>query len=259
MPRTLDRYLRALASDGVFAEDGPGVYRNTEASELLRRGTPWNAFAQLYGGVWHRAAGALDADRREGVRGRSSGPGSPTTRASARSSTVAMEDGTEQRVDRIAGLVWRDGETVVDVGGGNGSLLLDALRTPAGHARNRLRPARRPFATRRRSRPRESSSSRAASSSASPTATSTSSRPILHDWADEERRRDPADDPPRRPQRRARADPRLRSSTAGTSRTARSGSTCSMLALFGARERTRRSGARCSRPQASSSTQSRSG
>ena len=35
-----------------------------------------------------------------------------------------MEDGTEQRVDRIAGLVWHDGETVVDVGGGSGSLLL---------------------------------------------------------------------------------------------------------------------------------------
>ena len=33
---TLHRILRALASDGVFAEDEPGVFRNTEASELLR-------------------------------------------------------------------------------------------------------------------------------------------------------------------------------------------------------------------------------
>ena len=122
-PRTLDRYLRALASDGVFAEDGPGVYRNTEASELLRRGTPWNAFAQLYGGVWHRSAGALDADGAKAFEGEFWDwlADHPRERALF---DVAMEDGTEQRVDRIAGLVWHDGETVVDVGGGSGSLLL---------------------------------------------------------------------------------------------------------------------------------------
>ena len=34
----LFRSLRALASDGVFAEEEPGVFRNTEASQRLRRG-----------------------------------------------------------------------------------------------------------------------------------------------------------------------------------------------------------------------------
>jgi hypothetical protein len=53
---TLHRLLRALASDGVFAEDAPGVFRNTEVSALLR-GPDWRASAQLLGGVWHRAAG----------------------------------------------------------------------------------------------------------------------------------------------------------------------------------------------------------
>ena len=139
-PRTLDRYLRALASDGVFAEEAPGVYRNTEASELLRRGTPWNAFAQLYGGVWHRAAGALDAAGAKAFEGEFWDwlADHPRERALF---DLAMEDGTEQRVDRIAGLVLarrRDGrrrrrrERLAAA---------RALRTPAGHARSGPRPA----------------------------------------------------------------------------------------------------------------------
>ena len=60
-PDALHRMLRALASDGVFAEEAPGVYRNTEASEGLRRGTRWHDFAHLFGGVWHQALGELTA------------------------------------------------------------------------------------------------------------------------------------------------------------------------------------------------------
>jgi hypothetical protein len=132
-PRTLERYLRALASDGVFAEEAPGLYRNTAASELLRRGESWNAFAQLYGGVWHGAVGALDAT------GAKAFPGEfwdwladhPHERALF---DRAMEHGTAERVDRIAELEWHDGETVVDVGGGNGSLLLGLIaRRPGLH------------------------------------------------------------------------------------------------------------------------------
>ena len=36
-PDALHRMLRALASDGIFAEEEPGIVRNTDASELLRR------------------------------------------------------------------------------------------------------------------------------------------------------------------------------------------------------------------------------
>jgi hypothetical protein len=35
-----------------------------------------------------------------------------------------MEEGKERRVDRIEGVEWSSGDTVVDVGGGNGSFLL---------------------------------------------------------------------------------------------------------------------------------------
>src|SRR5262244_867376 len=56
----LRRVLRALASDGVFAEEEPGVFRNTNASELLAT-SGWGEFASLFGSVWYRAAGELDA------------------------------------------------------------------------------------------------------------------------------------------------------------------------------------------------------
>lgn len=49
-PGALHRILRALASDGIFAEETPGVYRNTEASEGLRRGPRWHDFAHLLAG-----------------------------------------------------------------------------------------------------------------------------------------------------------------------------------------------------------------
>jgi O-methyltransferase domain/Dimerisation domain len=132
---TLHRLLRALASDGVFAETAPGVFENTQASELLRRGTGWGDFARLFGGVWHQAAGELDA------RGEPSFPRihgtdfwswlaeHPEERASF---DRAMEQGWESRVDRLASVDWRGDEVVVDVGGGNGSLLVELLKRRPG-------------------------------------------------------------------------------------------------------------------------------
>ena len=125
----LHRLLRALASDGVFAEEMPGVFRNTAVSELLRGG--WGDFAHLFGGVFYRTAGGLDAT------GEPAFPPlygtdfwtwlkqHPDERAAF---DRAMEQGKERRVERLAALDWPDGATVVDVGGGNGSLLLALLR-----------------------------------------------------------------------------------------------------------------------------------
>ena len=132
---TLHRLLRALASDGVFAEEERGVFRNTPASELLRRDTGWNEFAQLFGGTWYRAVGELDA---------SGGPSFPHTFGTDFWSWFrdhpneramfdrAMEQGKERRVERLDGVGWRGNETVVDVGGGNGSLLLALLDRQPG-------------------------------------------------------------------------------------------------------------------------------
>jgi hypothetical protein len=121
---TLHRLLRALASEGVFAEGPRGVFRNTPASELLAGGS--RAFAILFGGVWLRTAAELEpADRavfpREfGVDFWSWLREHPRERGLF---DMAMEDGSESRLERLAAVEWRGDETVVDVGGGNGSLL----------------------------------------------------------------------------------------------------------------------------------------
>jgi len=130
-PDALHRILRALASEGVFAEEAPGVYRNTDASAGLRRGTRWHDFAHLFGGVWHRALGELSAtgaptfERVHGTDFWSWLGEHPDERGAF---DRAMSGSREWKVDRVAGTEWRGDELVVDVGGGNGALLVELLR-----------------------------------------------------------------------------------------------------------------------------------
>ena len=124
-PDTLHRLLRALASDGIFAEEDPGVFGNTPVSELLTE-DGWDDFAHLFGGTWLAAVIGLDAS------GEASFPrvhgeefwawfGShPDERAAF---DRAMAQGWRGRLERLQTVAWRGDETVVDVGGGNGSLL----------------------------------------------------------------------------------------------------------------------------------------
>lgn len=132
----LHRVLRALASDGVFAEVEPGVFENTEASAVLARGDGWDDFAHLFGGIWHRAAGALEVTPGEPAFERVLGAEfwswlaeHPEERAAF---DRAMVQGWEGRVERLGRVDWRGDETVVDVGGGNGSLLVELLRLQPG-------------------------------------------------------------------------------------------------------------------------------
>ena len=127
---TLHRLLRALASDGVFAEDEPGVFRNTDVSEQLRH-DGWNDFAHLFGSVWHRAAGELEPTG-EPTFLRTFGTdfwpwlaAHPDERAAF---DRAMVQGTDGRVGRLAEVEWRGDETVVDLGGGNGTLMRELLQ-----------------------------------------------------------------------------------------------------------------------------------
>jgi hypothetical protein len=131
---TLQRLLRALASDGVFAEDEPGVFRNTEGSDVLRQ-SGWDDFAHLFGGAWLKAIEQL------GANGEPTFPRMfdtdfwswlaehPEERAAF---DRAMEQGKERRIERLAGLEWRGDETVVDVGGGNGANLTALLTRHPG-------------------------------------------------------------------------------------------------------------------------------
>ncbi len=129
---SLHRFLRALASDGVFEEHSAGVFGNTPASDLLRRGEAWHDFAHLFGGDWYTAVGDMEAVTGQATFARTFGTDfwswlaeHPGERAAF---DRAMEQGKERRIDRLAALDWRGEETVVDVGGGNGSLLLALLR-----------------------------------------------------------------------------------------------------------------------------------
>jgi len=133
-PDTLHRLLRALASDGIFAEEEPGVFRNTEVSEqLLRSG--WASFAHFFGGVWHQAVGSLDASGKAAwpqLHGTDFWSWLASRRDERALFDIAMEQGKEQRAERFDRVDWRDGETVVDVGGGNGSLLTTLLDRQPG-------------------------------------------------------------------------------------------------------------------------------
>ncbi|MBA2357854.1 MAG: hypothetical protein H0V84_05440 [Actinobacteria bacterium] len=133
-PDTLRRLLRALASDGVFAEDEPGMFRNTPASELLRGG--WGDFAHLFGGVWLRTVSELDAGTGAPTFPRAFGTDFWTWLAEHPDERAAfdraMEQGKERRAERLIAAGWRGDEVVVDVGGGNGTLLVELLRRHPG-------------------------------------------------------------------------------------------------------------------------------
>jgi hypothetical protein len=128
-PDTLHRVLRALASDGVFVEEEPGVFRNTPASELLGR-DGWDDLAHFHGGIWHRSAGELQGSGEVAFPqafGTDFWTWLATHPAERAAFDRAMVQGVENRVERLTSLDWRGDETVVDVGGGNGSLLVELL------------------------------------------------------------------------------------------------------------------------------------
>jgi O-methyltransferase domain len=128
-PDVLHRVLRALASDGIFEEVEPRVFAHTEASELLTE-DGWDDFAHLFGSSWLQAVAALDASgepsfpRVSGEEFWSWLKAHPVERAAF---DRAMAQGWQSRLERIESVGWRGDETVVDVGGGNGSFLLALL------------------------------------------------------------------------------------------------------------------------------------
>ena len=130
-PDTLHRLLRALASDGVFRETEPGVFEHTDPSRLLL-GPGWSEFAHLFGGVFFEATTDLDASTPGGTFPDRFGAGfwerlaeHPADRAAF---DAAMAGERSRPAERLAALEWREGEVVVDVGGGNGALLAELIR-----------------------------------------------------------------------------------------------------------------------------------
>src|SRR6185369_9065028 len=85
---------------------------------------------------WHRAAGEIQADGREPAFERIHGTDYWSWLAAHPEEREifdrAMAEGRERRTDRLEAFAWRGDETVVDVGGGNGSLLLGLLARRPG-------------------------------------------------------------------------------------------------------------------------------
>ena len=127
-PDTLHRLLRALASDGVFRETEPGVFEHTDSSRLLLA-QGWSEFAHLFGGIFFDATAELDASTSHSPFAGRFGTGfwdwlaeHPDERATFDAAMAAERD---RAAERIAAREWREGEVVVDVGGGSGSLLVE--------------------------------------------------------------------------------------------------------------------------------------
>jgi hypothetical protein len=133
----LHRLLRALASDGVCEEREPGTFALNAGSEpLLQEG--WSEFAHLFGDLFYKAIGDLEDAARTGAATFPDAFGAgfwpwlaehPEERAIF---DRAMSGGKRMSADRLAELDWSDGEVVVDVGGGNGALLVELLRLRPG-------------------------------------------------------------------------------------------------------------------------------
>lgn len=128
-PDVLHRVLRALASDGIFEEVEPRVFAHTEESRLLLE-DGWDDFAHLFGSNWLEAVAALDASGEPSfpsVFGQDFWPWLKAHPAERAAFDRAMAQGWQRRLERVESAGWRGDETVVDVGGGNGSFLLALL------------------------------------------------------------------------------------------------------------------------------------
>jgi hypothetical protein len=128
-PDVLYRVLRALASDGIFEEVEPHVFAHSEASELLTE-DGWDDFAHLFGSSWLEAVAALDASGEPSFPrhfGEEFWTWLKTHPAERSAFDRAMAQGWQGRLERVESVGWRGDETVVDVGGGNGSFLLALL------------------------------------------------------------------------------------------------------------------------------------
>ena len=130
----LKRLLRTLATEGVFEEQEPGTFANTASSELLCRGAgPWCDAIVVYGSVYRALAELPRAARTrepmfEGIGGADWWTFLERNPALGETFNRLMQAGAQGRVGLLAGLEWREGATVVDVGGGNGALLIELLQ-----------------------------------------------------------------------------------------------------------------------------------
>jgi hypothetical protein len=133
-PDVLYRFLRALVALGVFAELEDRVFAQTPTSALLRRdsGSGWHEFTIVYGAVYRAFAEALPAVKTgENMFERASGSGWWEWLAAqpelGSAFNRAMQAGAQARIAALSDFPWHQVDTVIDVGGGNGTLVIGLL------------------------------------------------------------------------------------------------------------------------------------
>ncbi len=138
---SLRRVLRLLASAGVFAEDADGRFSLTPISQCLRSGVPGSmrAAALLFGGrtqdTWRELLHSVRTGEPGFARVFGTDPFAYMTEHPEMAALFdeAMADWTKQvAVATAAAYDFRQFRTVVDVGGGNGTLLAGILAATPG-------------------------------------------------------------------------------------------------------------------------------
>jgi len=130
-PDALDRILRALVAMGVFARPAPGVVGLTDVGELLVGGRPGSArhLAMFLGDLTYRTWSDALQTARTGRPAFDEMFGAPFFDHlaghpdEADTFNRAMQGGSAARLPPLLARDWEGVRTVVDVGGGNGSVL----------------------------------------------------------------------------------------------------------------------------------------
>lgn len=133
---SLGRFLRALAGEGLFTEVEPGVYALTDMGQLLRDDVPGSlrSFATLMTAEAYEAWSMPEFSLRTGKAAFDERLGKPMFAwlADHPEAAAKFNDGQAGLVTRrmapLFELDWTGTRTVVDVGGGNGTLLTELLR-----------------------------------------------------------------------------------------------------------------------------------
>jgi hypothetical protein len=132
----LYRLLRMLAGHGIFVEREDRSFENSAQSELLREGNGFREFALVFGELifpaWTETLRTVETGEASfpHVFG---GEWEEHLAANPDANTLfnrfmAGSPGAKNPVaETIAGTGWRGGETIVDVGGGNGALVIALL------------------------------------------------------------------------------------------------------------------------------------
>ncbi|MBA8827506.1 hypothetical protein FHX42_004902 [Saccharopolyspora lacisalsi] len=132
---SLYRLLRMLSGSGIFVEHADSEFGNSEVSSLLRSdlGT-FRDFAITFGEGFYTAFGDMLRSVETGspsfnmVHGTDYDSHYAQNPESGRHYHAFMAGGKRALAARLAAEEWQDGELVVDVGGGNGTLLIELLQ-----------------------------------------------------------------------------------------------------------------------------------